>query len=137
VVCVGSATAVAVLFVVVPTALGRTGAFGVGDQVAMAALGLVGATVILWFTRPRVHADARGVTVRNLREPIRVPWEDVRAIRFDSGSPWASLILTDDEVLAVLAVQRADGAAAVEVVGQLRALLEASRPAHGPRPADD
>ena len=61
-----------------------------------------------------------------------VPWEVVREVRLDDGAPWASLELQDDDTLGLLAVQANDGASAVGAVLGLRALLRASREAHGP-----
>ncbi|TAL12357.1 MAG: PH domain-containing protein, partial [Frankiales bacterium] len=60
-----------------------------------------------------------------------VPWQVVRAVRLDDGSPWASLDLQDDDTLALFAIQSNDGDRAVEAVLGLRALLAASR--EGPR----
>lgn len=101
------------------------GTFHTGDQIAMILLGLLGAGGILLVTRPRVEADADGVRVRNVLGGYQVPWELVRAVRFGRGSPWASLELQDDDVLAVMAVQAADKAYAVATVRGLRALLAA------------
>jgi hypothetical protein len=115
------------LFAAVGTALtGPTGdgygAFQRGDQFAMIGLGLLGAFVILLFTRPRVEADAHGVRVRNVIGSYDLPWDVVRAVRFDRGSAWASLELPDDELVPVLALQVVDRERAVAGVLALRAL---------------
>ncbi len=130
VVCWVAAALVVVVFSAVATGLrGSTGegrgVFQAGDQLAMVGLGLLGALAILMFTRPRVEADARGVRVRNVIGSYDLPWEVVRAVRFNRGAPWATLDLQDDDVVAVMAVQAADKEYAVEVVRGLRALLEA------------
>jgi hypothetical protein len=44
-------------------------------------------------------------------------------VRFDRHSPWATLLLTNDDELAVSAVQAADGQHALAAVRGLRALL--------------
>ncbi|MEV6527522.1 PH domain-containing protein [Longispora sp. NPDC051575] len=129
-VCWTAAVAVAVIFTVVAVGLrGQSegvAVFGVGDQVAMIVLGLLGAVAILWFTRPRVRADAEGIRIRNLFGSYELPWDLVREIRFDQGNPWASLELVDDEVVAIMAVQAADKGRAVEAVRGLRALHSAA-----------
>ena len=129
-VCWTAAVAVAVIFTVVAVGLrGQSegvAVFGVGDQVAMIVLGLLGAVAILWFTRPRVRADADGIRIRNLFGSYDLPWDLVREIRFDQGNPWASLELVDDEVVAIMAVQAADKGRAVEAVRGLRALHSAA-----------
>ncbi|WP_412542834.1 PH domain-containing protein [Longispora sp. K20-0274] len=129
-VCWTAAAAVAVIFTVVAVGLrGQSegvAVFGVGDQVAMIVLGLLGALAILWFTRPRVEADDAGIRIRNLFGSYDLPWDLVREIRFDAGSSWASLELVDDEVVAIMAVQSADKGRAVAAVRGLRALHSAA-----------
>lgn len=126
-VCWLAACAVVALFTGVALLLGiRTGdgpAFPVADQVAMVLLGVLIAAAVLAFTRPRLDADAEGVRIRNVVGGYRLPWSVVRAVRFDDGSPWASLELVDDDLVAVMAVQAADGDRAVAAVRRLRALL--------------
>lgn len=124
----------AVLLVVVFTAValslrqgGGADVFGVADQVAMVVLGLLVAAPVLAFTRARVEADATGVRVRNVLGERTLPWQLVRAVRLDDGSPWASLDLQDDDTVALLAVQANDGERAVRAVLALRDLLAASR----------
>jgi len=126
----------AVLVVAVFTAVGTTlrgatdsgkGVFQAGDQFAMIGLGILAAVGILMFTRPRVEADERGIRIRNVIGSYDLPWDVVRSIEFRRGSPWASLELRDDDVVAIMAVQAADKASAVTAVRGLRALLAASQ----------
>jgi hypothetical protein len=128
VVCGVAAAAVLAVFTAVGTGLrGSTGegsaVFRPGDQVAMICLGVLAALAILAFTRPRVEADARGIRIRNLVGGYDLPWEVVRAVRFDRGSPWASLELRDDEVVQLMAVQVMDKQYALDAVRALRRLL--------------
>ncbi|WP_018350064.1 PH domain-containing protein [Longispora albida] len=131
IVCVIAAAAVALVFTVV--ALGLRGekegvvVFGVGDQIAMIVLGWLGAGAILWFTRLKVEADEAGIRVTNLAGKYDLPWDVVREIRFDRGSPWVTLELESDDVLAVMAVQATDKGYAVEAVRGLRALHSSAR----------
>lgn len=124
------AVAVVAVFSAVATTLrGATdsgkGVFQAGDQWAMIGLGVLGALGILMFTRPRVEADARGIRIRNLVGGYDLPWDVVRSVQFTKGAPWASLELKDDDLIAVMAVQAADKAYAVEALRGLRALLAA------------
>ena len=120
------AAVVVVLFAVLAALLGRTSSegveFGPGDQAAMVLLGLLVAGGVLLLARPSVVADLDGVWVRNIFTTKDVPWEVVRAVSFRDGTPWAMLDLADDDQIAVLAVQVADGARAVAAVRALRAL---------------
>jgi hypothetical protein len=97
--------------------------FHTSDQVAMIGLGLAMGAGVLLVGRSRVDADADGLRVRNVVVHHAVPWSAVRAVRFDEHSPWATLLLTNDDELAVSAVQAADGERALLAVRGLRALL--------------
>ncbi len=81
------------------------------------------------FTRPRVAADARGIRIRNVFGSYDLPWDVVRSIEFRRGSPWASLELENDDVVAIMAVQATDKDYAVAAVRGLRALLAAHKAA--------
>ena len=103
--------------------------FRTSDQVAMIGLGLVLGAGILLLGRSRVDADAEGVRIRNIVGTHTIPWTAVRAVRFERSSSWATLALTNDDEIAVLAVQAVDGMRAVEAVEGLRRLLAASQAA--------
>jgi hypothetical protein len=131
VVCWIAAVTVVVVFTGVGLALSGPvnsgeAVFGTGDRVAMIALGLLAGTGVLWLTRPRVDADAAGIRVRNLIGDHELPWSVVRAVRFSRSSPWATLELADDDVVAVMAVQATDKDYAVQGVRALRALHAAA-----------
>ena len=132
-ICVLAAVAIVTVMTVVAVLLksSTTGvvAFRTADQVAMMGLGLAMGAGVLWLARPRVDADARGIRVRNVLGNHELPWSIVRAVRFDRHSPWATLLLSNGDELAVLAVQAADGERAAVAVEGLRALLAASAPA--------
>ena len=130
-VCRGAGGALLVVFAVVAYLLPRGSAggqqFGLPDQIAFFGIGVLLAWAVLQFTRVRVVADASGVQVRNYVGEKFVPWQVVRGVRLDDGSPWASLDLHDDDTIALLGVQANDGARAVDAVVALRALLATSR----------
>lgn len=130
-VCVGLAVLVVALFTAVAVALGRgqdgDATFRLADQISMVGLGVLVALALLAFTRARVEADADGIRIRNVVGETVLPWQVVRSVRLDEGSPWASLDLHDDDTVSLLAVQANDGELAVQAVLALRALLAASR----------
>jgi hypothetical protein len=117
-----------------PTGTGATGegsgVFQRSDQIAMIGLGLLAAAAILLFTRPKVTADANGIKIRNVIGGYDLPWQIVRAVRFERGNPWASLELLDDDIVAVMAIQAVDKEYAVAGVRALRALLAAHQAAN-------
>ncbi|UZN05199.1 PH domain-containing protein [Cellulomonas sp. S1-8] len=103
------------------------------DQVGFALFGLA----IAWFCwrQASVSAvpDATGLRVRNLLITTHVTWAQIVSVRFGQGRPWVQLDLADGDTLAVMGVQRADGAHAESEARRL-ATLVARRSATG---ADD
>jgi hypothetical protein len=97
------------------------------DQVAMVGLGLVLAAGIVFLGRSRVDADATGVRVRNIVVQHQLPWQAVRAVRFDRKSAWGSLLLENGDEISLLAVQAVDKERAVRAVEVLRALHAQAR----------
>lgn len=133
-VCWALAPVVVVVFVALGAVLsGSTGEgdamFEPSDRIAMMTLGLFVAAGILLFTRPKVIADARHIKITNVIGGYDLPWEVVRAVRFERGNPWVSLELQDDDVVAVMAIQTTDKEYAVAGVRTLRALLAAHQSA--------
>lgn len=130
-VCWISAGAIVAMFAGLALVLRRHPEAGVvfhtGDQVALAGLGVLMAAGVLVFTRPRLEADERRIRVRNVVGSYDLPWEVVRSVRFDRGSPWVTLDLADDDQVAVMAIQAADKDYALTAVTGLRDLFAASR----------
>jgi len=129
-VCWASAGAIVVVFVLLGFALhgsnnGNGVVFHTGDQIATGGLGLLVAAAVLTLTRPYVEADDSHVRIRNIVGSYDLPWSVVRGVRFDPGSPWATLDLADDDEVAVMAVQAVDKDYAVTAVTGLRSLLAA------------
>ena len=81
--------------------------------------------MLLRFGRLRADPSPAGLVVRNLvrREDLR--WEQIVAVRFGDGDPWVMLDLSDGDVLAVMAIQRADGARALAESRRLATLVAA------------
>ena len=111
--------------------LGRTREWGPVDQLALVGLGAAIAAFLLRYARICAVPDADGLTVRNLVLTRRVAWAEVVEVRFPQGAPWVSLDLVDDDELAVMAIQRADGAAGRAEAHRLAALVDRWR-ASGP-----
>ncbi|MGB8963062.1 MAG: PH domain-containing protein [Pseudonocardiaceae bacterium] len=122
-VAVAAAVLLVAVFTIVGALLRRTSTgvyFRLSDQVAMVVLGLFLAGAALLFARPRVRAGTDGVEVRNLIATRTVPWDLVLQVSFPDGAPWARIELPDDEYIAVMAIQSADGRRAVRDIRALR-----------------
>lgn len=93
------------------------------DQVGFALFGLA----IAWFcwrqASVRAVPDATGLTVRNLLVTTHVTWAQIVSVRFGQGRAWVQLDLADGDTLAVMGVQRADGARAEQEARRLATLV--------------
>jgi len=104
--------------------------FRTADAVSMILLGLLAAGGILLLARPRLRVAADGVRVRNVFSEKFVPWAIIERVAFPESSPWAQLILADDEYISIMAIQAMDKQRAVESLREVRD-LQAS---YGPPP---
>ena len=102
--------------------------FQTADQVAIALLGVVIASAVLLFARPRLRVGAPGVSVRNLVGDRLIPWSDVVDVSFPLGARWARVDLPDDEYIPAMAIQAVDKERAVEAMDNVRELLVRYRP---------
>jgi len=80
---------------------------------------------ILWrqFT-VRAVPDTEGVTVRNILTTRRLAWAEIVSVRYSADRAWAQLDLSDGDELAVMAIQRADGARSTTEARRLAALVD-------------
>jgi Bacterial PH domain len=92
-------------------------------RVAMAGTAVPIVAVLWLLARPRVDADAEGVTVVNLIYRHRLEWAQIVEVRLGVGDPWVQLDLDDGEFLPVMALQAADGERGRRMAAQLRALV--------------
>ncbi|NLG21650.1 MAG: PH domain-containing protein [Actinomycetales bacterium] len=72
----------------------------------------------------RAVPDRTGLRVVNLVHSQELEWAQVVRVSFGGGSPWVVLELSDTEELAVMGIQRADGAFGRAEAARLAALVE-------------
>jgi PH (Pleckstrin Homology) domain-containing protein len=136
VVCALSAAVIVVVMAVAGLALSSSNGvvnYRTSDQVAMVGLGFLLGAGVLALGRSRVDADPSGVRVRNLAVTHELPWQAVRAVRFERTSAWASLLLENGDEVSMHAIQAFDKEHAVRAVEGLRRLHAAAR-AKDPKP---
>jgi len=94
-----------------------------GDRIGFALVG----GLIVWFLWRQASVVAKvdddGLTVRNLVFTRRLEWAEIVLVRFGSGRPWVQLDLADGDTLAVMGIQRADGAFADAEARRLATLV--------------
>ncbi|MFD7639291.1 PH domain-containing protein [Kitasatospora sp. NPDC059795] len=95
------------------------------DRVMMVLSGLLFAAVGLMLARPKVVADADGLTVVNFVRRRRLAWAEVVRVNLKHGDPWVMLDLADGTALAAVGIQPAGGREqAVAAARTLRDLVE-------------
>jgi len=113
-----------VVCTVVAIGMGAGGSWQVADQLLLVGLGLAMAAFLGRYASIKAVPDDAGLTVRNLMLTRRVTWDEVLEVRFPEGAPWVTLELDDGDELAVMAIQRADGAVAREEAVRLARIVQ-------------
>jgi hypothetical protein len=125
-VTLGAAAVVTACAVVVAAALPSGGGapWGLADRVGVVLVGLLVAAVLVVLARPRVTADAGGLTVVNLVRARRLAYAEVVRVQLRDGDPWVMLDLADGGTLAAMGIQASEGVRAGEAADELRAVVE-------------
>ncbi len=130
------AAASVVVFVAVAVLLPEAaagGSWALADRLLLTAFGLVIAAGLWRYAAIRAVPGTTGLTVRNLVVTRTLRWEEIDRVRFPDGDPWVSLDLFDTDIVAVMAVQRADGEFGQQEAQRLATLVVLRRDAPGPR----
>lgn len=93
------------------------------DRLGFALVAAGGAWLLLRHAAVRADPSPDGLTVRNLTTTRTVAWPEIVSVRFGHGHPWVQLDLADGETLAVMGIQRSDGARAVAEARRLATLV--------------
>ncbi len=104
------------------------GQWTIGDRVFFMGVGLSIAALLWRYATIRAIPTREDLTVRNLFTTRTVSWQSVVDVRFSGGDPWVTLELDDTDTLAVMAVQKADGAYGRGEASRLAALVQALGP---------
>lgn len=128
------AVALVTFFAIVAFRIPRGGVTGWSgaDSAALVAFGVAVAGFLLRYALVRATPSPNGLHVQNLIASRDVEWAEIVNVQFGNGAPWLTLELNDTETLAVMAVQRSDGALAEREARRMAALVEANN-----RPASD
>ncbi|MFJ3789427.1 PH domain-containing protein [Kitasatospora sp. NPDC090091] len=109
-----------VMFAVIAVALPAN--WQLNDRIMMVLSGLLFAAAGVMLARPRVSADAEGVTVVNFVRSRRLDWAEIVRVNFRQGDPWATLDLADGTSLAAVGIQSGVGKA--QAIADARALRD-------------
>lgn len=107
-----------------PSYEGAAPAVSLLNRVAIFGLGVVIALFLWRYAVIRAVPTRQGLTVVNLFRTYELEWGQILTVGFSGGTAWAMLELTDTEELAVMAIQRSDGAGATQEASRLAALIQ-------------
>ncbi|GGW56151.1 PH domain-containing protein [Streptomyces caelestis] len=126
--------AVAILVVITAVAM-MLKQLSPAERLSFVVTALLLDAVLLLLARPKVVADADGVTVVNLTNKRRLEWAEILQVTLRPGDPWVFLNLSDGTSLPALGIQPGiNRQRAIADARALRALAEARSVADPERP---
>ena len=100
------------------------GGWDVVDRLMLASCGLAVAAALWRFASIRAVPSRRGLVVRNLLTTRTLQWAQIIRVQFGGGAPWVSVDLADTDTVAVMAIQKAEGARGRAEAARLSALVQ-------------
>jgi len=101
------------------------------DSASAVVFGILVAVGLVRLVGVRAVPTERALVVRNVVYTREVEWDAILGVRFSEESPWLTLDTDDGENLAVMAVQKADGAHAQAEGLRLARLVDRHAPQLG------
>ncbi len=98
--------------------------FHTGERIAIVVVGLLGGWLVELLVNTRAVPSPQGLVVSNIVRRRSLEWPEVLAVHFGPNDPWVVLDLADGKTLAVMAIQRADGARGTRAANRLVHLVE-------------
>jgi hypothetical protein len=99
------------------------------DRLMLISGGVAVAAFMWRFASIRAVPSRHGLVIRNLITTRTLEWAQIVRVQFGGGAPWVSVDLDDTDVVAVMAIQKADGAFGQAEAARLSALVQVhSRP---------
>ena len=106
------------------------GGWSISDRLLLTCCGLAVAASLWRFASIRAVPSTRGLVIRNLITTHTLEWAQIIRVQFGGGAPWVSIDLDDTDTVAIMAIQKADGAFGLAEAARLSALVQVhSRPA--------
>jgi hypothetical protein len=102
----------------------QLGGWSVPDRLLLILCGVALAGGLWRFASIRAVPSTGGLMVRNLVTTRNLEWAQIVRVQFGGGAPWVSVDLDDTDTVAVMAIQRADGAFGEAEAARLSALVQ-------------
>ncbi|GAA2811130.1 PH domain-containing protein [Streptomyces showdoensis] len=116
------------MFVVITTVGMMLEKLGPGERASFVFTAALFLGVLVLLSRPKVVADAQGVTVVNITRTRRLAWAEILKVNLRPGDPWVFLDLSDGTSMPALGIQ--PGIAKESAIRDARA-LRALADSHG------
>ena len=108
------------------------GGWGVVDRLLLAFCGLAVAALLWRYASIRALPSTQGLVIYNLIITRKLEWAQIVRVQFGGGAPWVSVDLDDTDTVAIMAIQKADGAFGKAEAARLAALVQVhGQPAQG------
>ena len=105
------------------------GGWGVPDRMLLVGCGAAISALLWRYATIRAVPSTQGLVIRNLLTTRTLEWAQIVGVLFGGGAPWVSVDLADTDTVAVMAIQKADGAFGQAEAARLSALVQVhSRP---------
>jgi hypothetical protein len=100
------------------------GGYGVFDRLLLVSCGAAVSALLWRFATIRAVPSTHGLVIRNLITTRKLEWAQIVGVLFGGGAPWVSVDLDDTDTVAVMAIQKADGAFGRAEAARLSALVQ-------------
>ena len=101
-----------------------TGGWGILDRLLLVSCGAAVSALLWRYASIRAVPSTQGLVIRNLLTTRRLEWAQIVGVLFGGGAPWVSVDLDDTDTVAVMAIQKADGAYGRAEAARLSALVQ-------------
>lgn len=100
------------------------GSWDLLDRLFLVLCGVALAAALWRYASIRAVPSPEGLVIRNLVTTRKLEWAQIVRVQFGGGAPWVTLDLDDTDTVAVMAIQKADGAHGRAAAGRLSALVQ-------------
>jgi len=100
------------------------GGWGVLDRLLLVSCGAAVSALLWRYASIRAVPSPQGLVIRNLVTTRKLEWAQIVRVLFGGGAPWVSVDLDDTDTVAVMAIQKADGAYGRAQAARLSALVQ-------------
>ena len=94
------------------------------DRLFLVLCGVAVAAALWRYASIRAIPSTQGLVLRNLITTRKLEWSQIVRVQFGGGAPWVSVDLDDTDIVAVMAIQKADAAFGRAEAARLTALVQ-------------